>query len=166
MVNFYETKFYLLNWVNEDQKKLFRELRFSEKGKHLLAQVSKLNAIAKNLCSTHDLSYCFNEACCYRTYKHLPFQCDYNDNRILASYNRGRYDFDNFEQIEEFVAFKGAIEIASVLEKIDDASSKLENDAILKYCYENYYYNCYFTEYFNGFSPPKAETGALQEPME
>ena len=84
----------------------------------------------------------------------------------MASYNRVTYDLDNFEQIEEIIAFKGAIEFASVVEKIDDASSKFENDAILKYCNENYYYNYYLTEYLKIFFPPKGENDALQEPME
>ena len=40
---------------------------------------------------------------CCRRHKHLPFQCDNNDNEVLASYAKGNYDFDNLEQIEEFV---------------------------------------------------------------
>ena len=53
-------------------------------------------------------------------FKHLPFQCWCNDNEILASYTKGHYDFFDVEQIQEFVVFKGAYEIASFLENIDD----------------------------------------------
>lgn len=144
----------------------FKEFRFSKKGGHLWSQVTKLNAIAKNLCTTHDLSWCFNETCCCKTYKHLPFQCDYNGNKILASYNKGDYDFDNFEEIEEFVAFKGAHEISSLLEHADDVPYKSESLAILKYCFENYNDNHYITEFLNSLSPKKGETDALQEPVE
>ena len=44
------------------------------------------------------------------------FQCDYNDNKILAAYAKGNYSFDNLEQIEEFVVFKGAYEIAGYIQ--------------------------------------------------
>ena len=71
-------------------------------------------------------------------YKHLSFQCDYNDDGTLDSYAKGNYDFYDAEQIEEFVAFKGAYEISSLLEHIDDAPYKSESLAILKYCYNNY----------------------------
>ena len=45
--------------------------------------------------------------------QHLPFQCDFNENEILSSYAKGFYDYFAVENIEEFVAFKGAYEIAS-----------------------------------------------------
>ena len=98
MVNFYETKCFLQNGFTEDQLKKFREHRFSQKGKHLWGQINTLNVVAKNLCSTYDESWCFSKFCCYRRYKHLPFQCDYNDNEILASYSKGNYDYDNMEK--------------------------------------------------------------------
>ena len=42
-----------------------------------------------------------------------------------ASYARENFDFFDVEQIEEFVAFKGAYEIASLLENIDNVVIKL-----------------------------------------
>ena len=42
---------------------------------------------------------------------HLPFQCQFNHNETLASYAKGIYDYYDVEQIEEYVAFKGAYEI-------------------------------------------------------
>ena len=89
-----------------------------------------MNCFARNLCSTYDESYCFNESSCCRRHKHLPFQCDYNDNEILAAYAKGNYDFDNIEQIEEFVVFKGAYEIIGYIQK-DDAPCRTENSAII-----------------------------------
>src|SRR3954470_4099386 len=56
---------------------------------------------------------------------HLPFQCWCNDNETLVSYTKGHYDFFDVEQIEEFVVFKGAYEIASFVENIDDALTNL-----------------------------------------
>src|SRR4051812_2369989 len=48
-------------------------------------------------------------------HKHLAFQCEYNEDETLASYAKGNYDFYDGEQIEEFVAFKGAYEITFFL---------------------------------------------------
>ena len=83
---------------------------------------------------------------CCRRHKQLPFQCDYNDNETLAAYTKGNYDFDNLEQIEESVIFKGAYETAGYIQ-IDDAPCKTENSAILGYCLEYYNDNPYITEF-------------------
>src|SRR3954464_5871804 len=48
-------------------------------------------------------------------HKHLSFQCEYNVDETLVSYAKGNYDFYDAEQIEEFVAYKGAYEITSLL---------------------------------------------------
>ena len=64
--------------------------------------------------------------------------------QTLASYARGIYDYYDVEQIEEFVAFKGAYEIESLFQKYEafaDDVYRPENFLILKYCYENYEYN-------------------------
>ena len=60
------------------------------------------------------------------------FQCACNDTEILASYAKGNYDFYDVERIEEFVAWKGAYEITSLLENGDDAPYKSESFTILK----------------------------------
>ena len=46
-------------------------------------------------------------------------------------------------EIEEFVAFKGAYEITSLLKNIDDAPYKSESLDVLNYCFENYNANYY-----------------------
>ena len=57
----------------------------------------------------------------------------HNDNEILSSYAKGNYDFYDVEQIEEFIAFKGAYEIASFIDNIDNKCTpyKSKNFAIL-----------------------------------
>ena len=65
---------------------------------------------------------------------HLPFSCKFNDNKTLASYANGIYDYYDVEQIEEFVAFMGAYEIESMFkefEDFDNAVYRPENFAIL-----------------------------------
>ena len=100
---------------------------------------------------------------------HLPFSCKFNDNETLASYANGIYDYYDVEQIEEFVAFKGAYEIESLFEKYenyDDAVYRSKNYAILKYWYENYEYNAYIDEFIKKVSAAQEETNILQAPME
>ena len=99
-------------------------------------------------------------------FKHLPFQCWCDDNETLVSYTKGHYDFFDAEQIEEFVVFKGAYEIASFVENIDEAPYKSESLAILKYCFEDFNENYYITDYLKRFSPQEEETNALQDSME
>ena len=79
-------------------------------------------------------------------FKHLPFQCWCNDNETLVSYTRGHYDFFDVAQIEEFVVFKGAYEIASFVEDIEDSPYKYESLPILKCCFENFNDNAYITD--------------------
>ena len=119
------------------------------------------------MCSTYNVTYCFDKSCCCRRYKRLPFQCEYNDYVTISSYVKGNYDFYDVEQIEEFIAWKGAYEIMSLLENFDDAPYETESLAIFQYCYDNYRNDyCFIIKYLNRFSPPKEETNALQEPME
>ena len=100
-------------------------------------------------------------------FNHLPFQCACNTNKIISSYALGNYDFYDVEQIEEFITWTGAVEIASLLEKYDDAPYKSENFAILEFCCENYQNeNGYIMRYLKTYHSPKEETNALQEPME
>ena len=87
----------------------------------------------------------------------------------MASYANGIYDYYDVEQIEEFVAFKGAYEIESLFEKyeaFDDDVYRPENSAILKYCYDNYEYNSYIYALIEKVSAVQEETNILQESME
>ena len=137
------------------------------RSKHLCEQIDKLNTIARDVCSTYNVTYCFDKSCCCRRYKHLPFQCEYNDNVTVSSYVKGNYAFYDVEQIEEFIAWKGAFELASLLENTDDSPYKYEVYDIIKIFFDNYKVeNGYILEYLNRCSPPMEETNALQEPME
>jgi hypothetical protein len=70
------------------------------------------------------------------------------------------------EQIEEFIAWKGAFELAYLLENTDDATYKYEVYDILKFCSDNYKEeNGYILKYLNRCSPTE-ETNALKESME
>ena len=159
-----KSPFNLIMGYTLDQWEYFRDYRLSQKGKLLWDQIDYLHWYARNLCLRYDYT------CCSKVKApHLPFPCKFNDNETLASYANGVYDYYDVEQIEEFVAFKGAYEIESLFEKYenyDDAVYKSKNYAILKYCYENYEYNAYIDEFIKKVFATQEETNILQAPME
>ena len=113
------------------------------KGIHLWKLINTLNNYARDLCFKYDISYCCDKSSSFDI-KHLPFQCACNDNETLSSYAKGNCDFYDVKQIEQFVAWKGAYDISSLLKNDDDAPYKSESFAILKYCMDNYKdENCY-----------------------
>ena len=83
----------------------------SHKGKHLWDQIQVSHCYDESLCHIYDFT------CSKIDRKHLPFQCEINENEIISSCAKGVYDYFDVEKIEEFVAFKGAYEIASLIEK-------------------------------------------------
>src|SRR4051794_13212314 len=163
MVDFLGTSSYWQGGFTEEKQKYYEEHRLLQKGKHLWEQISRLYIIARNLCSTYNVTYCFDKSSCCRRYKHLPFQCEYNDNVTISSYVKGNYEFYDMEQIEEFVVFKGAYEIAGYIQN-DDAPCKPENYAILGYCLEYYNDNPYITEFLKKKYSPK-QLATFLEPV-
>src|SRR3954471_21262696 len=118
--------------------------RLSEKGKNLWDQIQTSYCYAECLCHIYDFTCCSNI-----NHKHLHFQCDFNENEILSSYAKVVYDYFDVENIEEFVAFKGAYEIAFLIENYYDTIHKSENFAVLAYCFENYTSNAYIEDFKN-----------------
>ena len=112
----------------------------------------------------------YDYTCCSRMKApHLPFSCKFNDDKTLASYANGIYDYYDVVQIEEFVVFMGAYEIEflfKVCEYLYDAAYGPENLAIFKYCYENYKYNYDINALIKKVSAVQEETNILQESME
>src|SRR4051812_20023963 len=96
-----------------DEHAHYTRHRLSQKWKHLWDQIHVSYRHAEFLCHIYYFTCCSNI-----DHKHLPFQCEFNENEILSSYAKGVYDFFDVENIEEFVAFKGAYEIASLIKKI------------------------------------------------
>jgi hypothetical protein len=127
-----------------DEHAHYTRHRLSQKGKHLWDQIQTSYCYAECLCHIYDFT------CCSKIdRKHLPFQCEFNENEILSSYAKGVYDYFDIEKIEEFVAFKGAYEIASLIEKYYDTIHKSGNFAVLAYCFENYICNDYIEDFKN-----------------
>src|SRR3954467_14835057 len=127
-----------------DEHDHYKRHRLSQKGKHLWDQIQVSYCYAESLCHIYDFT------CCSKVdRKHLPFQSEFNENEILSSYAKGVYDYFDVENIEEFVDFKGAYEIASLVEKYYDTIHKSENFAVLAYCFENYTSNAYIEDFKN-----------------
>ena len=93
----------------------------SEKGKFLWDQINRLLCYAWNLCEICDFTCCSKNP-----KKHLPYLCEFNDNEILSSYAKCVYSYYDIEQIEEFVAFKGAYEVASLIKNMILLSTNLK----------------------------------------
>ena len=127
-----ETPTSLVEGKSLDEHACYVRHRISEKGKLLWGQIQRLQCYAWNLCWEYDFTCCFENP-----KKHLPYQCEFIDNGILSSYAKAVYSYYDVQQIEEFVAFKGAFEIAMLIAKYDATLYKSENFAILEYCYEN-----------------------------
>ena len=105
--------------------------------------------------------------CCSKNpKKHLPYLCEFNDNEILSSYGKGVYSYYDIEQIEEFVVFNGAHEVASLIEKYDITLYKSENFDILKYCYENYAHNVYVKEFIERMTVALEENNDMHESID
>ena len=97
--------------VTLDKREYFRDYLLTHKGKLLWDQIHMLHWYARELCLRCDY------ICCSRmNTPHLPFSCKFTDNETLVAYANGIYDYYDVEQIEEFVAFKGAYEIESLFE--------------------------------------------------
>ena len=76
-----------------DQREYFRDYRLTQKGKLLWDQIYMLHWYARDLCLRHDYT------CCSRMKApHLPFSCKFNDDKTLASYANGIYDYYDVEQ--------------------------------------------------------------------
>src|SRR4051812_28799803 len=159
-----KTPFNYVMGVTLDQCEYFRDYRLTQKGKLLWDQIHILKWYGRQLCLSYDYT------CCSRMKSpHLPFSCEFNDNKTLASYANGIYDHYDVEQIEEFLAFKGAYEIESLFEKyeaFDDDVYRPKNFATLKYCYDNYEYNSYIDALIEKASAVQEEINILQESME
>ena len=137
-----ETPTSLVEGKSLDEHAHFVHHHLSEKGKLLWDQMNSLLCYAWNLCEI------CNFTCCSKNpKKHLPYLCEFNDNEILSYFAKGVYSYYDIEQIEEFVAFKGAHEVASLIEKYDITLYESEIFDILKYCYENYAHNVYVKEF-------------------
>ena len=96
--------------------------RLSEKGVLLWDQINRLLCYAWNLCEIYDFTCCSKNP-----KKDLAYLCEFNDNEILSFYAKGVYSYYDIKKIEEFVAFKGAYEIASLIETYDATLYKFEN---------------------------------------
>ena len=144
-----------------DEHAHFVRHRLSEKGRLLRYHINSLLCYAWNLCEIFDFTCCSKNP-----KKHLPYLCEFNDKEILSSYAKGVYSYYDIEQIEEFVVFKGAHEVASLIEKYDFTLNKSENSVILKYCNENLAHNVYVQEFIERMTVASKENNDMHESID
>src|SRR3989337_3292337 len=156
-----ETPTSLVDGKSLDEHAHFVRFRLSENGRLLWDQINRLLCYAWNLCEICDITCCSKNP-----KKHLPYLCEFNENEILSSYAKGVYSYYDIEQIEEFVAFKGAYEVAYLIEKYDITLYKSENFDILKYCYENYAHNVYVKEFIERMTVALEENNDVHESID
>jgi len=156
-----ETPTSLVDGKSLDEHACYVRHRISEKGKLLLDQIHRLQCYAWTLCELYDFTCCSENP-----KKHLTYQCLSCDNGIVSSYAKGVYNYYDVQWIEEFVAFKGTYEIASLIEKYDATLYKSEIFSILEYCYDNYASNAYVKLYIEDLYAVQEETNTMQESME
>src|SRR3989337_771338 len=147
-----ETPTSLVEGKSLDEHAHFVRHRLSKKGRLLWNQINSLLCYAWNLCEIYDFT-CFSK----NPEKHLPYLCEFNDNEILSSYEKGVYSYYDIEQIEEF---------ASLIEKYDITLYKSKFFDILKYCYENYAHNAYVKEFIERMSATLEENNDMHEPID
>ena len=109
-----ETPTSLVEGKSLNEQAYYVRHRLSHKGKLLWHHINTLQCYAWNLCEIYDFTCCSKNP-----KKHLPYLCEFIDNKILSSYEKGVYSYYDIEQIKEFVAFKGAYEVASLIEMYD-----------------------------------------------
>ena len=156
-----ETPTSLVDGKSLDEHAHFVRHLLFEKGRLLWNQINKLLCYAWNLCEIHDFTCCSKNP-----KKHLPYLCEFNDNEILSSYAKGVCSYYGIEQIEEFVIFKGAHEVASLIEKYDFTLNKSENSVILQYCNENFAHNVYVQEFIVRMTVALEENNDMHESID
>ena len=105
--------------------------------------------------------------CCSKNpKKQLPYLCEFNDNEILSSYAKGVYSYYDIKQIEEFFAFKGAYEVASLIEKYNFTLNKFKNSVILKYCNENFAHNVCVQDFIERMTVALEENNDMHESID
>ena len=108
-----KTPFNFIMGVTLDQREYFRDYRLTQKGKLLWDQIDMLHWYAWNLCLRCDYTCCSKMET-----SHLSFQCEFNDNKTLASYAIGIYDYYDVERIEEFLLLKVLMKLLICLKSI------------------------------------------------
>ena len=74
---------------------------------------------------------------------HIAYQCKYNIDPALASYNRDEFKSLVDMKVLEFVLFTGCLELLAFMRKIQKESQELDDTykqvyPIYSYCYENF----------------------------
>ena len=91
----------LVDGKSLDEHAHFVRHRLSEKGRILWDQINRLLCYASNLCEICDFT------CCSKNHKkHLPYLCEFNDNEILSSYEKGVYSYYDTNKLKNLLLLR------------------------------------------------------------
>ena len=88
------------------------EYESTEEGKRMGKLLEALHRITIQFCELHGITWCNR-----RVVKHSHYQCKYNNDPIIACYREDKFSFPDIEQVEKYIAYVGAHEIDSLLNK-------------------------------------------------
>ena len=84
----------------------YYEYRSTKEGNRMLELLEHLNDMATEFCELHNITCCFR-----KDYKHSLYQCKYNSDPIIASYQECKFACHDIEQVEKYIAYVAAHEI-------------------------------------------------------
>ena len=122
------------------------EYESTEEGKRMSKLLEALHKIAIQFCELHGITCCNR-----RVVKHSHYQCKYNSDPIIACYHEDKLLCPDIEQVEKYIAYVGALEIDSLIDKFLTTSHearvmKVQISIILQLCKKEFSDNVYVKE--------------------
>jgi hypothetical protein len=135
----------------------------SDEEKQVQGMMSYMKGVSTELCDFYDIT-CSSR----QKNKHFSFQCENNDDPLIATILKGEYINYGMDQGNQYAAFMGAYEIysftiekpetCSIASKVMDTISYLVN-----YCLENFPNNYYIGQFVKNLFVGKKNTNIMQE---
>ena len=124
----------------------YSEYQSTKEGNRVGKLLKALHKIANQFCEIHGITCCNR-----RVVKHSHYQCRSNSDPIIACYREDECLCPDIEQVEKYIAYVGAHEIDSLLDKFVATSHvaremKGQVSIILQICKKEFNDNVYVKE--------------------
>ena len=124
----------------------YSEYQSTKEGNRVGKLLKALHKIANQFCELHGITCCNR-----RVVKHSHYQCKYNSDPIIACYREDECLCPDIEQVEKYIAYVGAHEIDSLLDKflaISHVAREMKGQVsiILQICKKEFSDNVYVKE--------------------
>ena len=90
----------------------YYEYRTTKEGNRMHDLLEHLNDMAIEFCELHNITCFFR-----KYYKHSLYECKYNSDPIIASYQECKFACHDIEQVDKFVAYVAAHDIEFLIDK-------------------------------------------------